>query len=135
MSTVAATLDHGQNGCGPGVASTEATDRNQSGGMAGWDIGNGQLLYFTEPPAGQGGALPMPITQPKRRGIAARCALLAVARECERRRAPLPSYDTLAGLIGISHGQISRHMAMILDEGTFTTRRNGRRVFIERAGA
>jgi hypothetical protein len=73
----------------------------------------------------------MPITQPKRRGIAARRALLAIARECARRQAPLPTYDMLGAALGISHGQISRHMAVLMDGGTFTTRRSNGRYFVE----
>lgn len=74
-------------------------------------------------------------TQPKRRGIAARRALLAIAHECARRSAPLPTYATLGAALGISNGQISRHIGQLLDEGSFTTRQNGRRIFIERTVA
>ena len=73
-----------------------------------------------------------PTFRPRRRGIAARMALAAIAAECERRRAPFPPYDVLTPLLGISPSQISRHWAMILDAGTFTTRQHGRRIYIER---
>ena len=70
---------------------------------------------------------------PRRRGVSARRVLLSVARECERRRLPLPAYATLAAALGISPGQISRHMGVLMDAGSFTMRRNGRRYFVESA--
>ena len=73
----------------------------------------------------------MPINQPKRRGIAARAALLAIVRARAEADLPLPPYQTMARAIGISAGQVSRHMAVLMDEGAFTTRCAGMHTRIE----
>lgn len=79
--------------------------------------------------------MPSTAFHPRRRGLAARRALLAIASECERRRVPFPPYEALTQLLGISPSQISRHWAMILDAGPYTTRQQGRRIYVERAVA
>jgi hypothetical protein len=64
------------------------------------------------------------------RGIRVRAALLAAARACAARDAPLPAYRVLAALIGISSGQVSRHMGRLMDAGAFTIRRRHRRIYV-----
>ena len=78
------------------------------------------------------GAVPV-TTQPheKHRGIAARRALLAIVRARAEADLPMPPYQTMARAIGISAGQVSRHMAVLMDEGAFTTRCAGMHTRIE----
>jgi DNA-binding transcriptional MocR family regulator len=42
----------------------------------------------------------------------------------------LPDYRVLAALIGISAGQVSRHMGRLMDAGAFTIRRRRGRLYI-----
>jgi DNA-binding transcriptional ArsR family regulator len=69
---------------------------------------------------------------PRLRGMYARRALLAIARECERRALPFPKHDCIGRALGISGPQVTRHLAVLLDAGTLTTRQVGRRIFVER---
>lgn len=73
--------------------------------------------------------------RPRARGIAARRALLAVVGVCQRRGIPFPHHACIASVLGISAGQVTRHMAVLLDEGVITTRGQGRRIIVERTAA
>src|SRR5215469_16954688 len=60
-----------------------------------------------------------------RRGEAVRSALLAIVHARHAAGLPLPSYEAMARAVGISAGQVSRHMAVLMDEGAFVPQRAG----------
>jgi DNA-binding transcriptional ArsR family regulator len=66
-----------------------------------------------------------------RRGVTIRRALMAVVRICFEDQVALPSYAALAAAVGISAGQISRHMARLMDDNLFVPMRDGRRIYVE----
>ena len=61
----------------------------------------------------------MTIIQPKARGIAARRALLAIIEARAAAGLPMPSHRCMAMALGISAGQVTRHISVLLDEGAF----------------
>jgi hypothetical protein len=75
--------------------------------------------------------MPSQAFHPRRRGVAVRRALLAIVHARAVAGLPLPPYATLAAAVGISPGQVSRHMAVLMDEGAFLTRCAGMHTQIE----
>lgn len=73
----------------------------------------------------------MTITQPKTRGIAVRRALLAILEARHAAGLPMPRHAAMAAALGISAGQVTRHISVLLDEGAFTARNAGARIRIE----
>ena len=61
----------------------------------------------------------MTIAYSRRRGIAARKALLAIIEARYEADLPMPSHRTMAMALGISPGQVTRHISVLLDEGAF----------------
>ena len=66
-----------------------------------------------------------------RRGQAVRRALLAIVHARHAAGLPLPAYQKLAAALGISAGQVSRHMAVLMDAGAFVPQRAGMKTKIE----
>jgi hypothetical protein len=69
------------------------------------------------------------------RGEAVRRALLAIVEARAVADLPLPSHKAMAAAIGISAGQVTRHLGVLQDAGAFTTRQAGMRVRIEEIAA
>ena len=65
------------------------------------------------------------------RGEAVRRALLAIVRARAVADLPLPSHRAMAAVLGISHPQVTRHMAVLQDAGAFRVVNAGMRVRIE----
>jgi DNA-binding transcriptional MocR family regulator len=75
------------------------------------------------------------ITQPKSRGEAVRRALLAIVEARAVAGLPMPPHRTMAAALGISHGQVTRHLGVLMDQGAFRTRQAGMRQRIEEIAA
>lgn len=75
------------------------------------------------------------MTQPKRRGEAVRKALLAIIEFRAIAGLPMPSHRAMAMAVGISPGQVTRHLAVLMDEGAFSTRCAGMHIQIEELAA
>lgn len=71
------------------------------------------------------------MTQPKSRGLAVRRALLAIVEARAVADLPLPTHRSMAAALGISHGQVTRHLGVLQDAGAFRTRQAGMRVRVE----
>jgi hypothetical protein len=99
------------------------------------DRRNPQPPSIAPPRAEQGGIATM-ITQPKIRGEAVRRALLAIVEARATAGLPwLPPHRTMAAALGISPGQVTRHLAVLMDAGAFSTRCHGMHTQIEELGA
>ena len=59
--------------------------------------------------------------------------LKGVLAEFAARHAAIPKYQELADMLGISAGQVSRHMARLLDADVLNLRGAGRRMYVGRA--
>lgn len=70
------------------------------------------------------------IIQPKARGEAVRGALLAIVRSRAAADLPLPTHRAMAAALGISPGQVTRHLGVLLDAGAFTPVNHGTRIRI-----
>ena len=68
---------------------------------------------------------------PRRRGIAVRTALLAIVRARAAAGRALPSHKAMARMVGISAGQVTRHMAVLMDAGAFVPQYAGMKTKIE----
>lgn len=55
------------------------------------------------------------------RGEAMRRALLAIVEARAVAGLPLPPHRTIAATLGISPGQVTRHLGVLMDAGAFTT--------------
>lgn len=71
------------------------------------------------------------MTQPKARGEAVRRALLAIVQARAVADLPLPSHRTMAAALGISPGQVTRHLAVLMDGGAFTPVNAGMHIRVE----
>jgi DNA-binding transcriptional regulator YhcF (GntR family) len=65
------------------------------------------------------------LTQPKIRGEAVRRALLAIVEARAVADLPLPSHRAMASALGISPGQVTRHLGVLMDAGAFSARNAG----------
>lgn len=72
------------------------------------------------------------MTPNQARGVAIRRSLVAVLRLCHAQNVRVPTYTRLGHALGISHSQVTRHMARLLDENVFTPRGDGRRMYVDR---
>lgn len=55
------------------------------------------------------------------RGEAIRAALLAIVAARHTAGLPMPSHRSMAMAIGISPGQVTRHLGVLMDNGAFST--------------
>ena len=69
------------------------------------------------------------------RGRAIRQALLAIVQARAAADLPLPSHRTMAMALGISPSQVTRHLAVLMDNGAFSTRCAGMHTRIEEIAA
>jgi len=69
--------------------------------------------------------------QPKQRGIAVRNALLAIVQSRAVAGLPLPKHAVLGAALGISAGQVTRHLGLLMDDGAFSTRCAGMHTRVE----
>ena len=65
------------------------------------------------------------------RGVAVRRALLAIVEARHTAGLPMPSHRSMAMALGISPGQVTRHLGVLLDAGAFTTACAGMHTRIE----
>jgi DNA-binding transcriptional regulator YhcF (GntR family) len=55
------------------------------------------------------------------RGIVVRRALLAIVEARHAAGLPMPPHRTMAAALGVSPGQVTRHLGVLQDAGAFTT--------------
>ena len=65
------------------------------------------------------------------RGVEVRRLLLAIVKACAERSCPLPSNAMIGSVVGIDGSQVARHLNRMMNEGRFTTRQVGRRIYVE----
>ena len=65
------------------------------------------------------------------RGEAVRRALLAIVEARTTAGLPLPTHRTMAAALGISPGQVTRHLAVLMDGGAFTPVNAGMHIRVE----
>lgn len=70
---------------------------------------------------------------PKPRGEAVRHALLAIIESRAIGGLPMPSHKVMAAALGISAGQVSRHLGVLMDAGVFSTRCAGMHTRVQEA--
>jgi predicted ArsR family transcriptional regulator len=69
------------------------------------------------------------------RGKAVRRALLAIVEARAVADLPLPPHATMAAALGISAGQVTRHLGVLMDAGAFSTRTAGMHTRVWEIGA
>jgi len=62
------------------------------------------------------------------RGIAVRRALMAIVQERAAAGRPLPTHRAMARMVGISAGQVTRHMAVLMNDGAFVPQYAGTKI-------
>ena len=67
------------------------------------------------------------------RGQAMRRALLAIVEARAAADLPIPPHKVLAAALGISPGQVTRHLAVLQDDGAYSTRIAGMHTRIQEA--
>lgn len=67
------------------------------------------------------------------RGQAMRRALLAIVEARAVAGLPLPPHRTMAAALGISAGQVTRHLAVLQDDGAYSTRCAGMHTRVQEA--
>jgi hypothetical protein len=65
------------------------------------------------------------------RGEAVRRALLAIVQARAVADLPLPTHRAMAAALGISPGQVTRHLAVLMDGGAFTPVNHGTHIRVE----
>ena len=88
--------------------------------------------FSHKPSADARRAVPMSSTHTNTsRGEAVRAALVAIVRARAVADLPLPTHRTMAAVLGISPGQVTRHLAVLMDAGAFSARNAGMRIRVE----